>query len=159
MGLPGSGISSIYRNSLTDTRNFLDTRHPNHYKIYNLCIEKDKKYKADLFPLGQVNDEFGFHDHNPPPFDLLLACCQDIHRFLQADPQNVVAIHCKAGKGRTGVIICCYLLYSRYCKSAYEALVFYGKVRTSDGKGVTIPSQIRYVYYFDHFVRWREKQA
>jgi hypothetical protein len=52
MGLPGLGISSIYRNSLVDTRTFLDAKHLNHYKIYNLCIEKDKKYPHSLFPNG-----------------------------------------------------------------------------------------------------------
>jgi len=58
MGFPSTGVSSCYRNSLNDTRNFLDQKHPGHYKVYNLCIEKDKKYDAALFPNGKMNDEF-----------------------------------------------------------------------------------------------------
>ena len=74
-------------------------------------------------------------------------------RLLQADPDNVAAIHCKAGKGRTGLILASYLIYCGLKPTAAEALEFYGWARTVDGKGVTIVSQIRYVNYFEQQLR------
>ena len=113
-------------------------------------------------------DDFGFDDHNPPPFSMIFKFCVDCYRWLHKNPNNIAAIHCKAGKGRTGVMITCYLVFESHqrlhnqtdlkddrflIRNARDALVYYGKIRTIDAKGVTIPSQIRYVYYFDHFLK------
>lgn len=97
--------------------------------------------------------EYPFDDHQAPPFRLIGRFCQDVHDWLWANEENVAAIHCKAGKGRTGVMICCYLLFSKMFDSAKDALKYYGLIRTENAKGVTIPSQIRYVEYFSFALR------
>lgn len=55
-----------------------------------------------------------------------------------------------------GTMICCYLLYSRQFQTADEALHYYAQRRTSDAKGVTIPSQRRYVEYYATLLRSNE---
>ena len=136
MGFPSQGAESLYRNSMQDVKNFFNKKYGFTYKIYNLCTERG--YKSEEFP--HCSQEFRFDDHNPPPFDMMFAFCKDVDMFLTANKDNVCAIHCKAGKGRTGVMICCYLVYSGFSKSAYEAFMYYGVIRTKDEKGVTIPS-------------------
>lgn len=71
-----------------------------------------------------------------------------MHNFLKQNVDNIVAINCRAGKGRTGTVICCYLLFSGRFDKPEDALDYYSKKRFSLGEGVTQPSQKRYVYYF-----------
>ena len=51
------------------------------------------------------------------------------------------------------MVLVAYLLYCGLKSTAAEALEFYGWSRTSDGKGVTIVSQIRYAHYFEEQLR------
>lgn len=45
-----------------------------------------------------------------PPLPLLVSMCRDCRDWLGAHPAHVVAVHCKAGKGRTGAAVCALLL-------------------------------------------------
>ena len=52
-------------------------------------------------------------------------------------------------------MICSLLLHMRYETDPEAALQKYGKARTDDQKGVTIPSQRRYVGYYANYVPTR----
>ena len=150
MGFPATGCETLYRNSLTDLRAFLDRYH-GEYKIYNLCIEQGRIYQKDLWFERKVG-LFPFNDHAPCPIKLILDFCVDICLYLTCNPRGVAAIHCKAGKGRTGVMIVCYLIFSGLCETSEQALAHYAKQRTINNRGVTIPSQIRYIKYFETYL-------
>eukprot|EP00455_Lapot_gusevi_P042412 TRINITY_DN5027_c0_g1_i2.p1 TRINITY_DN5027_c0_g1~~TRINITY_DN5027_c0_g1_i2.p1 ORF type:complete len:677 (-),score=171.29 TRINITY_DN5027_c0_g1_i2:49-1926(-) len=150
MGFPADALEGIYRNNINDVKRFFEKRHPNCYKIYNLCTERT--YDAAHFH-GRVETNFAFPDHFPCPFQFILPFCQDVRAWFEAHPQNVAAIHCKAGKGRTGLLIACYLMFSEQVHDAETALQVFAEERTLNGEGVTIPSQIRYVNYFHQYLR------
>jgi phosphatidylinositol-3,4,5-trisphosphate 3-phosphatase and dual-specificity protein phosphatase PTEN len=91
-------------------------------------------------------------DHNPGPIPIIFKFAIDAILFLAADPQNTIAVHCKAGKGRTGLAICSYFIFTEAVDSAVNAVKLFNSRRTSNGKGLGIASQIRYLAYFEKFL-------
>jgi phosphatidylinositol-3,4,5-trisphosphate 3-phosphatase/dual-specificity protein phosphatase PTEN len=108
MGWPASNLEALYRNKRKDVRKFLDTKHGDHYRIYNLCPCTENTYDADYFH-GAVS-RYPFPDHHPPPLSMIPMFVADMTAFFAEDPSNVAVIHCKAGKGRSGTMACSYLL-------------------------------------------------
>lgn len=149
MSFPTEGKEAWYRNHWKDVKRFLEywkSKGDGTFKVYNLTAEKPT-YQAER--LGGELSEFPFEDHQVPSLNQMLAFCSDLDDFLSRHPANFAAVHCKAGKGRTGVMICAYLLHKRLANNAAEAMDSYARQRSMISSGITVPSQRRYVQYFE----------
>lgn len=154
MGIPGDGVSSNWRNNIKDVSNFFYQKHHGHFLIINLSGES---YNYHLFEDRVV--DFAFPDHHPPPLDVYLQTLKKMREWLVADPANVVAVHCLAGRSRTGTVIAGYLLYSSFCENALKAISFFNSKRSLEARDVCLPSQIRYVGYMDSLLQDHERRA
>uniref|UniRef100_A0A0E0RGC4 Phosphatidylinositol-3,4,5-trisphosphate 3-phosphatase n=2 Tax=Oryza rufipogon TaxID=4529 RepID=A0A0E0RGC4_ORYRU len=158
MGFPAGDLSSglfgyfegFYRNHMEEVIRFFEMHHKGKYKVYNLCSER--LYDASLFE-GKVAC-FPFDDHNCPPIQLVISFCHSAYSWLKEDIENVVVVHCKAGKARTGLMISSLLLYLKFFPTAEESIEYYNQKRCVDGKGLILPSQIRYVKYFERILTY-----
>ncbi|KAM4619880.1 putative tyrosine-protein phosphatase TPTE [Polymixia lowei] len=150
MSFPSSGKQSFYRNPIREVARFLDTKHEDHYKVYNLCSEKG--YDPQFFHY-RVERVF-IDDHNVPSLEDMLKYTASVREWMSADSRNIIAIHCKGGKGRTGTLVCTWLIDSDQFESAQDSLEYFGerrtdKSRSSKFQGVETPSQSRYVGYYE----------
>eukprot|EP01126_Amoeba_proteus_P060301 TRINITY_DN7960_c0_g1_i4.p1 TRINITY_DN7960_c0_g1~~TRINITY_DN7960_c0_g1_i4.p1 ORF type:complete len:444 (-),score=68.97 TRINITY_DN7960_c0_g1_i4:156-1319(-) len=144
MSYPAEGVECAYRNDINDVSYVLQSLHKDKYHVYNLT---ERQYDSSKFD-GNVSAWCGWPDHYSPPLITLTQLMKSIHSFLSADPENVVAVHCLAGKGRTGTVIASYLLYSGLFKEAVHAKNYFAFKRSQTNWGVVGPAQLRYVDYF-----------
>ncbi|KAK3706234.1 hypothetical protein QZH41_010931, partial [Actinostola sp. cb2023] len=151
MSFPSSGKHKIFRNPIIEVVRFLDTKHKDHYKVYNMCSERS--YDPTLFH-NRV-ERILIDDHNVPRLSQLLYFCHNVREWMELDPNNVIAVHCKGGKGRTGTAICSWLIANGQFEQARQSLEFFGFRRTDYNmgrtyQGVQTPSQSRYVGYVEN---------
>lgn len=160
----GGGMDFLLRNDATEVGAYLDSRHKGCYKVYNLTEHAHPDHVREIFHGATVH--IPIPDHNVPRFDQIVSFCEDAFEFLESSPNNIVAVHCKAGKGRTGVMIVSLLLYSGACKTIQEALDTFSKARSEltvvkmdekGGKdeiarGVDQASQLRWLEYWQRFM-------
>nr|BAO96086.1 voltage-sensor containing phosphatase [Hynobius nebulosus] len=150
MSFPSAGQQSFYRNPIKEVAKFLDTKHKDHYKIYNLCSEKGYDPKYFHYRVERIFID----DHNVPALADMLKFTASARDWMAQDQKNIIAIHCKGGKGRTGTMVCTWLVDSDQFESAKGSLDYFGERRTdtstsSKFQGVETPSQSRYVGYYE----------
>ncbi|EAX08221.1 transmembrane phosphoinositide 3-phosphatase and tensin homolog 2, isoform CRA_c [Homo sapiens] len=158
MSFPSSGRQSFYRNPIEEVVRFLDKKHRNHYRVYNLCSERayDPKHFHNRVSRIMIDD------HNVPTLHEMVVFTKEVNEWMAQDLENIVAIHCKGGKGRTGTMVCALLIASEIFLTAEESLYYFGERRTNKThsnkfQGVETPSQNRYVGYFaqvKHLYNW-----
>ncbi|KYQ93475.1 phosphatase tensin type domain-containing protein [Tieghemostelium lacteum] len=154
-----SSLHKVFRNDINEIYSFFEKYHSQHWRIINVAMEisySNTRMGGNVYSLG-------FEDHTPPPFLLLLKIIDTLHEWLVMDPKNVCAVHCKAGKGRTGTIITCYLIYllKLNCPELFQTsptilgdmLGFFNKMRADNQECVTVPSQKRYCGYYIQFLK------
>ena len=124
LGYPSSGWEAVYRNPIEEVEEFLSLHHGERCLVVNLCSERS--YEETRF--GGRQARFPFDDHSPPPLSLIAPFCERVQAWLEAHPRNVVAIHCKAGKGRAGVMIASLLLWQQAWPSASAAIDFFAQM-------------------------------
>jgi hypothetical protein len=97
---------------------------------------------------------YPFPDHHPPPFALIPNIMASMRNWLHAKKGRVVVVHCKAGKGRSGTASCSYLI-SEEGWPVHKALNRFTerRMRPNMGKGVSIPSQLRWIDYVDRWAK------
>ena len=154
MSVPAVGGQSLYRNPIDEVARFFRERHQAQgYMIYNCTSECS--YPSEPFA-GRVR-RIAIDDHNVPPLEVIVAFCRELEELRKKHPQMVFAIHCRGGKGRTGLMVCAWLLWTRRCETAQEALDLWARRRTDEtirGKmqGVQTTAQVRYVHYVEQLM-------
>ncbi|KAF2279191.1 phosphatases II [Westerdykella ornata] len=140
-----------YRNPLDSLVNWLNSKHGDDWAIWEFRAE------GTGYPDSAVYNRiyhYPFPDHHPPPFALIPNIMASMRNWLHEKEDRVAVLHCKAGKGRSGTVSCSYLI-SEEEWDVDKALKRFTerRMRPGMGKGVSIPSQLRWIGYVNRWAK------
>jgi CRP-like cAMP-binding protein len=136
MSVPAFGKATAYRNNIHQVSRYLALKHYGRFFIFNLCDTFDSsdgimgQYHPSM--LYNAVQRVPFEDHSPPLMSEMLYFCQEAAAWMAAHPQNIVCVHCKGGKGRTGVMIAALMMWTGHRRCALDALELFTFRRTSN---------------------------
>ncbi|XP_056664016.1 tensin-1 isoform X6 [Monodelphis domestica] len=134
-----------FRNNIREVAQMLKSKHGGNYLLFNLS-----ERRHDITKLHSKVLDFGWPDLHTPALEKICSVCKAMDTWLNANPHNVVVLHNKGNRGRTGVVIAAYMHYSNISASADQALDRFAMKRFYEDKVAPVgqPSQKRYVHYF-----------
>ncbi|KAM4601702.1 tensin-1-like [Polymixia lowei] len=146
VSFPAAAEERSYTSHLTEVASMLRSKHGEHYLMLNLS-----ERRSDIVKLNHKVLDFGWPDHHAPALDVICSMCKAMDTWLNGDPRNVVVLHNKGNRGRTGVVVAAYMHYSNISASADQALDRFAMRRFYEDKALPVgqPSQKRYVRYFN----------
>ncbi|XP_020661736.3 auxilin isoform X2 [Pogona vitticeps] len=139
MSFPGEGVELGFRNHIDDVRTFLDSRHPDHYTVFNLS---PKSYRTTRFH-NRVS-ECSWPVRQAPSLHNLYAVCKNMHNWLQQNPKNVCVIHCMDGRVASAVLVSAMFCFCHLFSNPAPAI----QLLNSKRPGIVLwPSHRRYIGY------------
>ncbi|KAG9469810.1 hypothetical protein GDO78_019611 [Eleutherodactylus coqui] len=139
MSFPAEGVELGFRNHIEDVRSFLDSRHLDHYTVFNLS---PKSYRSAKFH-NRVS-ECSWPVRQAPSLHNLFAVCKNMHNWLQQNPKNVCVIHCMDGRAASAVLVSAMFCFSHLFTNPVSAIQLLNAKRPGIGLW---PSHRRYIGY------------
>ncbi|XP_055498041.1 putative tyrosine-protein phosphatase auxilin isoform X2 [Leucoraja erinacea] len=141
---PAEGVELSFKNQIDDVRSFLDSRHLDHYTIFNLS---QKSYRSAKFH-NRIS-ECSWPARQAPSLHNLYAVCKNIHHWLQQNPKNVCAIHCVDGCPASAILVCGMFCFCHLFSCPVPAIQL---LNTKRPEPVLWPSHRRYIGYICEMV-------
>ncbi|OWZ00476.1 hypothetical protein PHMEG_00028323, partial [Phytophthora megakarya] len=137
-GAPSDGPTEKKRNvvNVDELSSYLESNHRSHFMLFNLnALESEPSDIHILSVADRLHEQMlefnwerdGMKAHTPP-MDMIFRICYALVAWLSLDCHNVALINCQTGKTRSGVVVACYLLFTRLAEDPTDAFVeFYRK--------------------------------
>ncbi|XP_032381700.1 putative tyrosine-protein phosphatase auxilin isoform X8 [Etheostoma spectabile] len=139
MTYPAESVQIGYQNHVEDIRSFLDSRHADHYTVFNLS---QRNYRGAKFS-NRVS-ECNWPSRQAPSLHNLFAVCKNMHNWLKQNPKNVCVITCSDGRALSGVLVCAMFCFCHLFNNPVPAMQLLSAKRPGSGLW---PSHHRYIGY------------